>query len=289
MNNGVADVDLSAIDDWKTNLVSCLSGVSSIRDVSVMERETYFEEFERLHGILKQRFEDAEAELREAEEVLRRMEMETDPDDDDRSTSMCFARASLEVQKAVVEKCRRRRDECERKLKLCALYIGNCKVKGFPDKLEEVESKVMDAHGYLNDLRERIVAYNSGFSANLGFAADQRFTAPTSVSTGEPACIHETKKGIQLKFYNEYGLPMPGAQIIIIDNKPMGFNRITVVADQDGKVFVDGIDTKDCSIFINGREVYSGPLGLNDDCNIDNRRVKRIIDKNTRNTYEPGK
>lgn len=64
-------------------------------------------------------------------------------------------------------------------------------------------------------------------------------------------------------FFTDSGISLSDAKITIVDNSLFGFGRIDVRTDKDGNITIPWCESQDCSIFINGKEVYSGKLNDN--------------------------
>lgn len=269
MLNGVADVDVSVINEWKSKLAAYDKGVSALREISIIERRKYYEEFERMRNILRERLSEAEQELQEAEERLYNKEQEfNDAEDDD--PAFPTLEYSVAIERVNVNICRKKRDDCASKLTRCDLIIGSCRVRDYQDLFQNVEGVVKDAESYLNERIGLISAYNHVQSY------DYMRAGSVLNESGEVSIEKAVRKGFDFQFFDDDGQPLSSSTIIVVDNKPMGFSQVRLTTDKDGKVGFECKDTPDCSIYLNGKEIYNGPLSMNRGFCINTNRIRTL-------------
>ena len=274
MMNGVADVDISAIDDWKSSLVSYNAGVNTVRNAFIKERDMYFEEFERMRAILRERLECAQEELHEAEEKLyRRRQRQVWVEDDDGDGH--WESVDCSDEEARVEECRRLRDKCEFNLKSCVLLISNCRVDDCHEKFSSIVDQIKDAEHYLAGRHEKIMNYSAGRGRHNGVASGSFPISGPDMTSSQ----NREEDDMWFEILDENGAPLQASQVIVVDNQPLGFRQIRAVTDKYGRVRFKCRDTSDCSIYINGKEVYNGALKKSDLFGIATDRIKRLNDQ----------
>lgn len=73
---------------------------------------------------------------------------------------------------------------------------------------------------------------------------------------------------------------------MIVDNQPLGFKQIRKTTDKDGRVRFSCKDTDDCSIYVNGKEIYNGRLKKSERFDSGTSRVRRLMDENNNDENE---
>ena len=267
------DIDVKALEDWKDNLIAYSHGVDSMQEEHKLVTSKYFEEFESMRIELQKRLSEAQdAYDRALDELYKQQSRLVRVEDSDGNVE--WQEPDCSRQESVVEICRRKRDKCELDLKACDYYIANCSVDDYSHKLPPIEEHLHNAVVYLRDRYEKLVGYLS-----YGGDLTHSITSNDNYTVGMDG-LDLPKEDFCFEILTDMGEPLGLSQIVIVDNQPLGFKQIRKTTDKDGRVRFSCKDTDDCSIYINGKEIYNGRLKKSERLDIGTSRVRRLIEDN---------
>lgn len=164
--------------------------------------------------------------------------------------------ADCSAEERKVQACIRWRDECKRKYERCERIIHNCRMEHTRDT--QMRNLIENhAHKTLQRLDEHINDINDyhGLSTNESTNLNtlQKNDANIEIPINEEKCLKQS-------FFDNDGNPMINKKVIIYDNQVFGFGRIEAETDEFGQVKLPFAETNDCTIYIDGNEVYNGNL-----------------------------
>lgn len=250
-----ANVKLSTLYELNSSLHTFQGNMAAIKSDIDNTIRNYFAHFQKQRQVLSDRLAKAERELESAEGFLRVLEIRMKPkfgDDDEKRhrDTLLIATAKEKVAKA-----RKHRDLCRDLLKQCDRIISNCSYRfSFHNGTYRViDMTLINASKGLRKHIENVQDYqNTGFGEMGGFSVD---TAPSF-----PSKTESNQNVAKFRFHKNQEEPLRNVKITIVDNQPFGFGQIDVITDENGMINIPFCETSDCSIYIDGKEVYSGKL-----------------------------
>lgn len=255
MNIG-ANVSRSALTGLSSGLLRFRDRFSEVHYEVNTITDRYFMHFEMQQKRLQKLFDDsvnrlvsAENELREAmfrHQMIRNSDGETE-----------LAPVDLTPYYNKVRMCRETKENYEQKLETCKSIIDKCRYQQNMHKGQYrviamgVDSAVRKLDEYIND-----VDYYNGFGR--GYATSLQEATP---SDDNLECIPGLpRKETKLVLYDDEGKPIINADITIVDNNLFGFETLRLQTNENGEVITDYITSDDCSIYLDGKEIYNGNL-----------------------------
>lgn len=238
----IGNVQLSALEDLQRALLSYKTKLQYKNSGVEILSKKIFSEFETHKRYLENELREVEEKLNEAENKLSKLQEEE--------------KDSI-VQECKVRELRDKRDEWQRKLNRCKYLIITCASKRVVclTKHKIIQENI---HKALKKLDVHIEDVND-FQRTSVERTSQYFTTDTNVE--EP--IKNIENYATFFFRDESGEPLKNVKITIVDNTPFGFGQEDVYTDENGQITSSNYETTDCSIYINGKEIYTGPLSKN--------------------------
>lgn len=246
---GEGNVKLSTLYELDSTIHSFKGNMSIIKSDFDTTVKRYFDDFQKQRQVLYNRLLDAEKALKIAENHLRMIEQRRKPFSDDEQNDNVTKDAKNKVLQALQEKNR-----CQELLQRCEKIINKCyTVKDFHNGIYKmIDMSLANASKELGRHIANVIDYQN---TSMEINSNSYKEIKPSISKG--TIIEQCMK---LAFYNKNGQPLKNARITIVDNEPFGFAPIDVLIDDSGQINLPYYKTSDCSIYIDGIEIYSGRL-----------------------------
>jgi|GEM_PF-3494829 len=254
--NTEANVSRSALEGLSSGLLRFRDRFSFVHDNVNTIIAKYFMHFEEQQRRLQKLFDDsvnrlasAENELKEAwfkRELIRKSDGETE-----------LVPVDLTPYYNKVRMYRETKENYEQKLETCKSIIDRCMYQQNMHKgqyktiVMGVESSVRKLDEYINDVND----YNG---LGRGYATSLQSSAPSNDNLKCNPSL--PRKETKLIIYDDDGNPMVNADITIVDNTLFGFGTLRLQTNENGEITTDYITSNDCSIYLDGNEIYSGNL-----------------------------
>lgn len=251
-----ANVKLSTLYELNSSLRTFQGNMAAIKSDIDNAIRNYFAHFQKQRQVLSEQLTKAERELESAESFLRVIEIRVRPKfgDDDKDErykdTMLIAAAREKVAKA-----RRNRDQCRDLLNRCNAIISNCSYRStFHNGIYRViDMALINASQVLRKHIENVQDYQT-----TGLGGMSSFSTDTTLSFSGKTAVDENMANF--RFHHNQEHPLKNVKITIVDNQPFGFGQIDVITDENGMISIPYSETSDCSVYIDGKEVYSGRL-----------------------------
>lgn len=254
------NVRLSSVNELGQGLDSFAQNLGLCNDEATRIGRQCINEFNQKLSLLRRKTQEAEHRLRLEEAKLQTLQMMRIPVYDSEGNLRGYRTPDCSVQRAKVAMAEREVARFRTYETRCSSIISTCQREGslvggiyrmMNSSLQQSKTELCEIRGLIEDHLN--VPINGGTSSmfEAGNAANSScgFTAK--------------EKTIRHSFYTDSGISLTDAKITIVDNSLFGFGRIDVQTDKDGNITIPWCETQDCSIFINGKEVYSGKLNDN--------------------------
>lgn len=217
--------------------------------------ERFFEQQRSLEEDLRKAYE--KLRLAEAELAWRRQRVEVYYDEDgERHTRL----PDCSRQEAQVEVCRRNFEACKWKVDRCRQLIADCQneYRAHHHMLQTLQTDIVKAKDKLRIHEDDIADYGRismrGYSDSV--TATQTAHDNSGMLSDEVLSEKESANFSQL-----IGKIAPDSKIVVVDNTPFGgFGRLELFSDSSGKLHGRLRDAGDCTIYVNGKVVYVGPM-----------------------------
>lgn len=251
MGNVFANVEKWALGSVRVSLLSFQKGVETVKvDIDECSKK-YFADFKRNQDILEERLKTAESELRKAEDELHEQQQNYD---------QYGVRTDCSKQEKCVNYWQNRKDKCEWDVELCKKLIDECRDKSRAHlfELQRLQTDFSKAQDKLKVHADDVAEYDSvAMNSSQGTATSSHPYTDNHESQPDGADEEGKIDGIlQLT-----GKVPPDSSIVIIDNTPFGgFGRLVLSSDSSGRLHGELKDTGDCTIYVNGKKVYNGPM-----------------------------
>lgn len=254
-----ANVTKWALGAVRVNLLGFQKSLDAVlSDIDESSRK-YFEYFSRQQKILDDRLRQAYEKLRQAEAELewqrQRGEVYYD-EDDERHTRPTDCRA----QEARVEICRNNFDACKRKVDRCRQLIDNCQDEARRHRysLQVLQTDILTAKDKLGIHEKDVADYGQTSMDSHSDSAAPNCTPADNFDVSSNVVLQERELS---NFLQLTGKIAPESKIVVIDNTPFGgFGRLELFSDSSGKLHGKLRDAGDCTIYVNGKVVYVGPM-----------------------------
>ncbi len=217
--------------------------------------EKFFVHFRKQRQELNNRLLNAEKVLEVAEKNLRIIELRRRPFYNDEQNDNLIKKHMIIIgARNKVMRARQERDRCKELLQRCDRIINNCSTrKGYHNGIyKTIEMSLVNASIELGHHIDNVIDY---LNTSMGMSSKSSAEIGNYI-TGS----NIVKKNANCVFFINGGKPLVNAKITIVDNEPFGFGQIDILTDNSGQISIPYHKTSDCSIFIEGTEVYSGPL-----------------------------
>lgn len=253
-----ANVNLQSLQMLNQGLTSSRSRFHQTHEEIIREIEKYFHIFRQKKEILQDRLNKAENALASAENELYEMERRKHwVEDEDGSGGHWTPDTS--AQEAKVCACKRHRDSCRDKLTECRSIIERCEHNR---KFISGTYSIIDRNFCiaLNDLQ---VDINNvlDYQGQWHYPSAEHFPyQPTTEKKKAEEKPRVKEKVIRQRFFDKEGNPIVNAKVVIADNQPFGFQDQHLTTDENGFATMPFAVTEDCSIYLEGKEIYNGKL-----------------------------
>ena len=251
---GDGNVKLSTLYELDSTIHSFKGNMSTIKSDFDTTVKCFFDHFQKQRQVLYNRLLDAEKALEIAEMNLRILELRGPIFNNGQSNNLIKDHLIITGARNKVLQTRQERDRCKELLQRCDRIINNCSTrKGFYNGIYKIiEMSLANASKELGRHIANVIDYQN---TNAGIRSNSYKEISPSVSEET-----FTEQYMNLTFYYKDGQPLKNARITIVDNEPFGFGQIDAITDDSGRTNLPYHDTSDCSIYIDGIEIYSGRL-----------------------------
>lgn len=274
-----ANVSKNALEGLSSGIVRFRSDLSAIHvDVNMIVNR-YFDHFEAQKRRLQKSFDDSVNRMISAENELRearyKRELKRDADG-----KVDLVPVDLTSYYNKLASCKRAKEMCESKLMTCQRIIEQCRCRKnmhngtYNVVMQSIDKSISKLDQYINDVNQ----YN-------GYSRDYTTDIPQHPTTEgiEPEKIVAFNAKTRVILYDNDGNPIVNGVVTIVDNNIFGFGRRELRTNEQGEVSTDYISSNDCSIYLDGCEIYTGNLFQTMEYNKygDNRFVSTLNENNT--------
>lgn len=259
MGDVFANVEKWALGSVRVSLLSFQKGVETVHaDIDECSKR-YFADFKKNQDILEERLKKADDALRRAEDELYRQQqmVKIYYDEDGKCHTIQPDCSKQENKVRYWQDCR---DDCKRKIEQCKMLIDECRdeSRAHLSALQTLKTDFYEAKDKLKVHADDVAVYGS-VAMN---SSQDVVTSSHPYADNHESQSNESGEG---KKYDGIlrltGNVPPNSSIVIIDNTPFGgFGRLVLSSDSSGKLHGELNDTEDCTIYVNGRKVYDGPM-----------------------------
>lgn len=281
-----ANVNLQSIQTLKTNLGMSQERFHMIKNQIDNTIDGYFNSFRQKEDILLDRLHKAENALASAENELYEMGLRKHWVEDEDGYGGHWS-PDTTAQETKVRSCRIHRDGCRDKLTRCRTIISQCE---HSRKFIDGSYRIIDRSYYmsLKDLQidiDNVLNYQGMSNQVNNYPTPSEAQAPKS-DMKEPRPKYK-EKVIRHRFFDNNGEVMANVSIKVEDHQQFfGFKSVTHNTDENGYFTMPYAISDDCSIYLDGKEIYRGKLFNNMEYNkyYDGKMVTNLTDNNSSET-----
>lgn len=274
-----ANVSKNALEDLSSGIVRFRSDLSAIHADVNMVINRYFDHFEAQKRRLQKLFDDSVNRVISAENELREARYKREPEKN-ADGKVDLVPVDLTPYYNKLASCKRAKEAYGQKLTTCQRIIEQCRYRKnmhngtYNIIMQSIDKSISRLDQYINDVNQ----YH-------GYSRDYTTDIPKESSTEgvEPEKIVTFNNKTRLILYDNDGNPIVNGVVTIIDNNIFGFGRRELRTNEQGEVSTDYISSNDCSIYLDGCEIYTGNLFQTMEYNKygDNRFVSTLNENNT--------
>ncbi len=253
------NVKLSTLYELDRTILSFKGNMGTIKADFDTTVERFFVHFRKQRQELNNRLLNAEKALEVAEKNLRIIELRRRPFfNDEQNNNLIKEHLIITGARNKVLRTRQERDRCKEMLQRCDRIINKCSTnQGFHNGIYKIiEMSLVNASKELGIHIDNVIDYqNTSQNTNMGIISKSGTEIRDSISGSSVV-----ENYANCVFFSNDGKPLIHAKITIVDNEPFGFGQIDVLTDDRGRICIPYHKTSDCSIYIDGTEIYSGRL-----------------------------